>query len=157
MIAARWPGKVDSIGSCGTAATISVTGRSTRCGASGMKIVASASFASTAPNRKVKPPAEMTSRERDFSSAARRARSGAVTRTFSMRGTESARLAPRRDASLPNRPSCGGGCSAAETDRRDRSCVLRTQFVLDHCVELTGIGRGAGAIVPRAMPSRDPP
>src|SRR4051812_22277898 len=155
-MAARWPGRVDSIGFRGADATMSATGFSWRCGASGIRIVANASLVSTAPNSRVKPPAVMTRRERDFSSAARLARSGAVTRTFSMRNTASEQLAPRRYAGLPKRPSFTGGGSDGGTGSFG-SIMIRAQLVWDHWVVLTGIGRGAGGAEPRAMPSSEPP
>ena len=76
-----------------------------------MTMVAIVSFASTAVNSAVNPAAAITRRDRVFSSAARRSRSGAVTRTFSMRGTASDLAAPRRLAGRHDRPPFGGGDS----------------------------------------------
>ena len=86
-------------------------GFSGRCGGSGWTMVASASFSTTARNRNAKPRAENTRRERVFSIAARRRRSGAVTRTVSMRGTAASRGAPKRCAGAPGGGASGGGAS----------------------------------------------
>ena len=138
VIMARWPGKVASIGPCGALATISATGLSTRCGASGVTIVARASFASTAANNAQKPPVAMTRRERVRSMAARLARSGAVTRTFSIRGTASDRLAPTRGIGRPNRPACDGAGPGGGTG--SVGSVIETNSI--GIVRLRGVDRG---------------
>ena len=83
------------------ASPVRPAGGAGRCGISGCRMVASASFPITAMNSRTKPSAATTSRPRVFSNAARRSRSGAVTRTCSIRGTASARVAPRRFTGRP--------------------------------------------------------
>ncbi len=71
-------------------------------------------FATTAPNSSENPPAANTRRWRLISSLARRARSGAVMRTVSMRGIAPLLGVPcRRAASVPRRPTAGGGAFGA--------------------------------------------
>ncbi len=67
-------------------------------------MVASASLPITARNSTPKPKEATTRRERVFSIAARRLRSGAVTRTVSMRGTPGSRGEPCGRA---GDPGCG--------------------------------------------------
>jgi hypothetical protein len=92
--------------------TITASGRGKR----GAITVATVSLPATVRNSRANPIAVRPSRRRVLRSAARRARSGAVMRTVSIRGTASARAAPGRLEGRPPRwrPSQPSGAESGD-------------------------------------------